>query len=303
VLQAAADLGYRPNVIAQGLKAGQSRMLGYSWTPVPPDQYNPILDKFLQSMAEAATEHNYHVLAFPAPSMTSEIEAYREMGATGRVDGFVLSATILDDPRVRYLIDAGFPFVAFGRSSPEWDFAYVDVDGGVGVRQAVEHLLALGHERIACLAWPEASLTGQHRVRGYCDGMAAGGLEAEAGWLLRIENDYAQAYAAARQLLALPPRHRPTAVVCVSDLVAIGALNAATDVGMRVGHEFAVVGFDDSPMVQFLSPPLTSIRQPVAEVGKRIVEILLAEVRREPLARRQEVLAPRLIVRASTLPS
>ncbi len=300
VLQAAAELGYRPSVIAQGLQARESRMLGYCWTPVPRFQYSPILDRFLQSMAEAATRHGYHVLTFPAPTPDDELAAYREMVQTGRVDGFALSSTDLGDPRIRYLLDEGFPFVAFGRSNPEWDFPYVDVDGAAGTRQAGQHLLALGHRRIACLAWPEPSLVGHDRLSGYLEALSEAGIEVDAGWIVRAENDYTRAHAAARSLLALPRQRRPTAVICVSDLLAIATMNASREAGLRVGSDLAVAGFDDAPLVRHLSPALTSIRQPVAEVGERAIEMLVALIRGEPLAERHVLLAPTLVVRTST---
>lgn len=303
VLRAAAELGYRPSVIARGLQDGRSRMLGYSWTPVPEGQYNPILDRFLQSMAEAATRHGYHVLALPAPTVTNEIEVYRELVRTNRVDGLILSATNLDDPRIRYLLDEGFPFVAFGRSNPAWDFPWIDVDGTAGVRRAVEHLLALGHRRIACLTWPASSLTGQHRLAGYLQAMREAGLPAEGEPVVReVENDYASAYSAARGLLAAEGDGRPTAIVCVSDLIALGVLNAASDAGLQVGRDLAIAGFDDSPIATYARPPLTSIRQPVAEVAERAVRMLLALIGGEPVEERHVLLEPTLVIRASTQP-
>jgi DNA-binding LacI/PurR family transcriptional regulator len=303
VLAAVAKLGYHPSVLARGLQAGRSHMLGYSWVPMPPDNFTPILDRFLQSMAEAAARCNYHILAFPAPNPHEEIEVYRRMVASGRVDGFILSATNLDDARIQYLLDQDFPFVAFGRANPEWDFPCVDVDGTAGLRMAVEHLVALGHRRISCLAWPEGSLTGQYRLQGYYDGLAAAGLPVERRWVCRLENDYTQAYACASEHLALPPAQRPTAVVCMTDLMALGVLNAAADAGVQVGRDLAVTGFDDSVMARYVRPPLTSLRQPIAAIGERVVQLLLAVVNKETPVERHVVLAPELIVRESTQPS
>ena len=302
VLEAIEKLGYHPSVLARGLQAGQSRMLGYSWLPMPLDSFDPILDRFLLSMAEAAARCNYHILTFPAPNRNQEIDVYRQMVSSGRVDGFILSNTNLNDARIRYLLSEKFPFVAFGRANPEWDFPYVDVDGVEGIRLAMRHLVALGHGRISCLAWPEESLTGKYRLQGYYDGLAEAGLPASRRWLCRLENDYSQAYACAREQFALPPAERPTAIVCLSDLMAVGVLNAATDAGVRVGHDLAVTGFDDSPIARYVRPPLTSLHQPIAEIGERVVQLLLAVVNGEPPAERRIVLLPELVIRASTQP-
>ncbi len=302
VLAAIERLGYRPSIIAQNLQAGESRMFGYSWRPLPPDQFNPVLERFMYSMAEAAAEHNYHVLTFPCPQPHDEIEVYQDMVESGRVDGFILSDTNLNDQRIRYLLDVGFPFVAFGRANPDWDFPWVDVDGADGVRQAVQHLLDRGHRRIACLAWPEDSLSGQHRLAGYYATMSQAGLDVPPAGVIRTENDYYAAYRATQEWLALSPNQRPTAVVAITDLMAIGVMNAAADAGLVVGRDLAVVGFDDAPITGYLRPALTSLRQPIVEVGERVVSMLIDLVQGRTPVPAQVLLQPRLIVRQSTAP-
>lgn len=303
VVAAVERLGYRPSVIARGLKAGQSRMIGYSWIPVPANQFNPILEKFVHSMAEAAAERDFHVLAFPSTDPADELMPYREMAASGRVDGFIVSNTTLNDPRIRYLLDIDFPFVAFGRANPDWRFSWVDVDGADGLRQVVEHLRGLGHRRIACLCWPEGSASGQERLSGYCRAMEEAGLPVHPGWIVRIENDYYEAYEATARLLSLPPDDRPTAIAALTDLMAMGVLNAAADGGLEVGRELAVTGFDDAPITGYLRPSLTSVRQPIARAGEEVVHMLLGMLHGETSSPPTSLLRPRLIVRNSTAPN
>lgn len=300
VLQAVNELGYRPSVIARGLQAGESRIIGYSWRPAPADQFNPILEKFIHSVAEATARHGYHVLTFPYPEPYDDVEVYREMVESGRVDGFILPNTYFDDRRIRYLQEVGFPFVAFGRSNADWDFPWVDVDGTDGVMQALAHLLELGHRRIACVAWRETDVVGQYRLAGYQSGMAEADLPVDPDWVVRTENDYSQAYHAAQAWLGMPPERRPTAVVALSDLLAIGVVNAAIDAGMVVGRDLAVVGFDDSPVTGYLRPPLTSLRQPIPQISERIVRMLVDLVQGKMPTPAQVLLKPRLIVRDST---
>jgi DNA-binding LacI/PurR family transcriptional regulator len=300
VIAVAERLGYRASAIAKGLQAGESRMIGYSWRPLPPDQLNPILEKFLHSMAEAAARHDYDVLTFPCPDRCLEIEVYADMASRGRVDGFVLSDTNVDDERIRYLRKAGFPFVAFGRANPGWDFCWVDVDGADGLDQAVTHLLDLGHRRIGCLAWPEESLTGRYRLEGYRQALARAGVAADPAWVVRSENEYEDAYRSSQILLGATPERRTTAIVALSDLMAMGAMNAIADAGLRVGPDVAVVGFDDIPVTGYLRPPLTSVRQPIAAVGEEVVSMLIDLVRGKRPQPAQVLLKPRLIVREST---
>ena len=275
VLDAAQRLGYRANIMARNLQASETRLLGYSWRPAPPDQFNPILDRFLQATAEAAARHGYRVLTFPTSTVEDEVALYEEMILVGQVDGFVLSNTNLEDRRIRSLMESGFPFVAFGRSDPAINFPWVDIDGTAGIRLATQHLIERGHRRIACLAWPESSLTGSYRLAGYLAALADAGLPADGDWVVRGENTHGDAYAMTQRVLALPADRRPTAIVTMSDLMAMGVLNAVWDAGQRPGRDMAVTGFDDAPIARFLRPSLTTLRQPVGEVGERLVTMLV----------------------------
>jgi DNA-binding LacI/PurR family transcriptional regulator len=300
VLEAAAELGYRPNAIARGLRSRESRTIGYSWHQFPPDRWHPILDRFLYSMAEVAEAQGYHILTFTHSTASDPWRPYEELILTGRVDGFVLSDTNEDDERVRYLLDSGFPFVAFGRANEDWDFHYVDVDGTAGVRQGVEHLLSLGHQCIGFIGWPETSLVGQYRYQGYVKALWTAGISCHPAWIIRTEHSETAGRQAMRRLLNLAPDHRPTAVVAVSDLMAIGAMNAIYEAGLRPGKDVAVVGFDDIPTAQYLRPPLTTLRQPISEVGERVVSMLLKHIQGDEPAEHTVLLAPTLITRESS---
>jgi len=300
VLDAAQRLGYRANIMARNLQASETRLFGFTWHPAPSDSFNPILDRFLQAMAEAAARHNYRVLTFPTASIEEELAIYQELIPIGQVDGFILSDTNLKDQRVRALLDVGFPFVAFGRSDGEWDFPWVDVDGTTGVEMATRHLIERGHRRIACLAWPEESLTGQYRLAGYVRAMAEAALPVEPAWISRTGNFHSDAYAATLRLLSLPPDIRPSAIIAMSDLMAMGVINAGWKAGLEVGRDFAVVGFDDVPIAPFLHPALTSLRQPIAEVGERLAVMLATLCSGQPLAERHILLKPEIVIRASS---
>lgn len=300
VLAAVAELGYRPSAIAQGLRAQESRLIGYSWHRAPADRWHPILERFLYTLAGAAEAQRYHVLTFTGGPDHRPWLPYEELMRTGRVDGFILSDTNWDDPRIRCLLDRGFPFVAFGRANEEWDFPYVDVDGEAGERKAVEHLLSLRHRRIGLIAWPETSLTGYYRYQGYVKALQAAEISPDPAWIVRAEHAESSGRQAMHALLNLPPDRRPTAVVALSDLMAIGGLNAIYERGLQPGRDVAVVGFDDIPTAQYLRPPLTTVRQPIAEVGERVVDMLLRIIRGEELARRGVLLSPKLIVRDSS---
>ncbi|HSN78028.1 MAG TPA: LacI family DNA-binding transcriptional regulator [Anaerolineae bacterium] len=303
VLQTARRLGYRANFTARNLQASETRLIGYSWRPTPTDQFNPILDKFLQSIAEAAARHDFRILAFPSIDVHEELSAYEEMMLIGQVDGFILTNTNFDDERVLALVKNHFPFVSFGRANEDWDFLWIDVDGKAGTLAATRHLIAQGHQRIAFLAWPGKSQTGYYRLQGYLDGLAEAGLPADADWVQLAGNLYDESYMATQRLLALPPDRRPSAIVASSDLMAVGVLNAGWDAGLEVGRELAVIGFDDAPIARYLRPALTSLAQPIVEIGEQLVTMLIDEICDRPVQQRHRLMQPSLLVRASSATS
>ncbi len=300
IRKAAKELGYRPNLIARSLRSQRSHMIGYSWAPTQPDQANPILDHFLQSMVLEAESAGYHLLAFPFRPGAQWTESYRELIETNRVDGFIVSSVEYNDPRILFLLEQNFPFVAFGRSNQEIDFPYVDVDGAAGMGLVVEHLVSLGHTRIAVLNWPDSSRVGQNRMEGILTALAAAGLSLPAEWIARGEGNYQFGYQATLPWLDLPLAKRPTAVIAFNDAMAIGAMHAVQSHGLCVGEDIAVTGFDDAPMAQYLTPSLTTVRQPVWQIGQQVTAMLLAILDGKTLENPHQLVPPRLIVRDST---
>ena len=299
ILEAVRELGYRPNQIARNMRAKRSLMIGYSWAQTSSDQVNHILDQFLTSMVQEAEAAGYHLLPFPFREGDAHVDAYRELIDTGRVDGFVLSSVNYNDPRIKFLLERNFPFVTFGRSNTELDFPYVDVDGFDGICQVMQHLFSQGHQRIAAIAWPEDSRVGNERMRGYFESMKAAGLSIHSQWIERGEGTFEFGREAAARLLRLQDSDRPTAIVTLNDTQAIGVLHTARELGLVVGRDIAIIGFDDAPMSQYLFPSLTTVQQPIHEAGKKCVEILVSLLKGEAPVERHILVAPRLILRNS----
>ena len=299
IMNAVQELGYRPNQIARNMRTKRSHMIGYSWVPTSPNQVNHILDQFLSSMVQEAEAAGYHLLPFPFREGQAQVNDYRELINTGRVDGFVISSVNYNDPRIAFLLERKFPFVAFGRSNPELDFPYVDIDGADGLCQAVEYLISREHRRIAAIAWPEDSRVGNERLRGYFEAMQAGGLDIHKEWVERGEGTFEFGQQAATRLLGSSASTRPTAIVALNDTQAIGALHSARNLGLEIGREIAIIGFDDAPMSQYLFNPLTTVRQPIHEAGRECVEILVALMKGNQPHKRNVLLQPELIRRDS----
>ena len=296
------ELGYTPSYTARSLRSQRSKTIGYSWEPSPPDQTNPILDEFLQSMFRTAEACGYYLLCFPYHAeISKQLETYRELIETGRVDAFVLSIINYNDPCVNYLLKRNFPFVAFGRLDDPQMFPNIDVDGGLGLHIAVEHLLTLGHRKIAALAWPVDSRVGNNRMEGYFAALHEAGIEVLSEWIQRGEGSYDVGFQSTLRLLAMPETIRPTAIVAMNDLMAIGAMAAIRQKGFRPGKDVAVTGFDDTPTARYLNPTLTSLRQPVSTIGQNLMERLISYLETgvypDPIG---ELVAPQLVIREST---
>jgi len=303
IWKAVQTLGYHPNYTARSLRTQRSFTIGYSWPPSPPEQENLILDQFLQNMFAAAEEQGYYLLCFPYHTdIKKHLATYSELIESRRVDGFILSNIEYDDPRILLLLEKNFPFVTFGRSNMELVFPWIDVDGGLGIRQAMLHIMEQGHHKIGALAWPLESRVGNNRMEGYYSVLREAGITPEDEWIKRGEGVFDFGYKATLELLDLPETKRPTALIALNDMMAVGALQAAKDRGLQVGSEFAVSGFDDAPMVQYTFPPLTTVRQPIAEIGQRIISMLMECINNgDSPVLNPELIAPQLIVRSSTI--
>jgi DNA-binding LacI/PurR family transcriptional regulator len=294
------SLNYRPNRLARSLRTRASRQLGYCVRQTPAGALNPVLDRFVHAVTDAAAEHGFYILLFTAPEGAAGLDRYAELLGQQAVDGFILADTVVGDPRHGWLAERDVPFVSFGRTwTGEERGSWVDVDGADGVAQAVAHLHARGHRRIAFLGWPEGSGVGDDRLAGYLRACERLGVIAS---VVRAEHAMEQGRESAARLLdAAEP---PTALVCVSDLCAHGALRAVRERGLRPGHHVAVVGFDDTPAAALPGIELTSVSQPVEEAGRAAVHLLLSTLgvidRTDGMTHR--LLQPSLTIRASTDP-
>ena len=302
IRQAIEDLSYTPNVSARNLRTQSSNLIGYAWRQTPDGAPHPVLDRFLYSAAQMAEANGYHLLTFLIGEESPHLNSapYQELYARRQVEGFILADTNNDDARIAYLIEQNIPFACFGQANPEWDYCWVDVNGRSGMTSVVNHLVERGHRRIALVTWPEGSRAGNDREQGYLHGLQTAGITFDPTWLMRGENEVQTGVNALAQLMALPQAQRPTAVACVSDQIAIGALYEAAAAGHQVGRDLAITGYDDAPMSEFLHPPLTSVRQPIPEVGRQVIELLLKQIDDDEIEEKGILLAPELIVRESS---
>jgi DNA-binding LacI/PurR family transcriptional regulator len=287
VEDAIAELGYRVNQAARQMRTGRSRLIAVRIEPTRDGINGWVLDRFLHGLTEAAAARGYRVMLYTAEEPKDEIGTYEDLLAAYDLDAFVLHGTDHGDPRPRWLSDHGVPFVTFGRPWDEpGDRYWVDIDGAAGTGQVTRRLVEAGHQRIAFIGWPTGSGTGDDRRAGWARELATHGLASDLDARTQDGVDQGDACAAALLALAAPP----TAIVCASDSLAVGALHAVRRT------EIAVAGFDDTPVAQAVG--LTSVSQPLPEAAARCMEMLIHLLDGDPAGAQAPVLlVPSLVIR------
>lgn len=300
VEQAIRELDYRPSRAAQNLQSRRTGLIAYAVRPRPSRLINHVMEEFVQELSRAAATIGHHVVLASPPPHTDETDHLAGMVHERVVDACVIADVTRGDPRIARLRERRVPFVAFGRADVDVAHRRVDVDNAAGVRQAVAHLHADGHECIAMVGWEPDGGVGDVRVEGWRDALLGLGIAADDALLFRGPNGPHTGARALRHWHDAGPA--PTAVVCVSDSTAIGVLRAAEALDVRVGRfrDLAVVGFDDTPVAPLLAPPLTSVRQPIAPVAHGLVDQLEGLLRGDDPDEDHEVLVtPHLMTRES----
>lgn len=296
VLAAAATLDYHPNSVARQLARGSSGTLGLVLRQSPEQVANDgLLAETLRGLAAAARAADHRVLL---ETLVPGEASYANLVRSGRTDGLIVSGPRYDDQELVELARDGFPVVIQG-SLPGLDVPSVDVDNEAGGRLAVEHLLALGHRRIAIITNASLAYTAaSERLAGYREALAAAGIAEEPALVAEGAFDAQSGHRAMTEILA---RTTPDAIFVASDVVAIGALAGLREAGLSVPGDISVVGFDAIPLAAYLDPPLTTISLPAYELGRAAGRAILDRIAGRPVAGRT-LLPTELIVRASTAP-
>lgn len=298
VQEAAEAHGYRPNPLAQRLRSGRLDTVGL----VVPSDLRPFGDAFfvdlVTSLSGRLAASGLDLLLSAADRGEAELASLRRLVEGRRVDAMVVVRTLRSDPRVDYLLGRQIPFVCHGRTENAADYAFVDMDGEAAGRLATGELIELGHRHIALIGPPSGVLTyAWHRRRGYAETLTRQGIEVHDDLILEGEGGETFGERAAEQLLSRTPR--PTALVCTTDLEAIGALRAIEAAGLVAGADVSVIGHDDLPEASMTRPPLATIRQPHAAVGARLADIVAALIDGGAPETFQEIWQPELVVRSS----
>jgi LacI family transcriptional regulator len=299
VLEAAEQMGYFPDVTARRLQKGRTDTLGFVIPTFGPRFSDPFFSELLAGIGNEAARHSFDLLVSTRPPDTpEEAAAYRRMAEGRLVDGLLVVRTRAKDSRITYLVQTDLPFVAFGRSDLDVDFPYVDEDGFQGLALVTQHLIDRGHRRLAYIAAPEDLMFSVYRQAGLEATLQRNGLSLADD--CHIVSDLTQrgGFGAMNELLDLSAP--PTAVICCNDLMALGAITAIQKRGLRVGHDIAVTGFDDIPLAEHSHPALTTVRQPIYDIGRQICNMLIRLIQDDEFEGRHVLLLPELVMRESS---
>ena len=297
VLRAIEQLGYQPNIMAQNLRRRRANAVGLVFTTIERHLAHPYFVDLLTSVGEECARHGFDLLLAPCTDRALEHSIYERLVGGQRVAGVVVTGIRHDDARIAYLSAEDFPFVVLGRPEHDEDFAYIDVNGNQGVDEAVQHLIDLGWRRIACIGLAAELLCADDRLAGYRRALGRNGLAYDPALAANMPTTEAAGHQAMSRFLALD--EPPDAVVACSDELALGAINAAQEQGLVVGQDIGVIGFDDIPSAAYCQPPLTTIRQPMYEIGIRLCRMLIQVINGKEPEEKQVVLPPALVVRES----
>ena len=300
VQRVAREMGYEPSVTARNLQRKRTDAIALIMPPARNLRFSdPFFGELISGVVERTGEHGF-TLAISTDTSDDPRETYLKQIRSRQADGFIIVRTRRQDDRINLLREHNVPFVAFGRTDGDNDFHFVDEDGTAGVRQVVDHLIDLGHRRLACISEPLSLTKSYQRVAGFWQGLDAHGIE--QGDDLFIEANFRQQSGeeAAEHLLAMA--EPPTAIVACNDLLALGAMNAVRKRGLAVGRDVSVTGFDDIMLAEYANPGLTTVHLPAAKMGSLVADMLVRLIKQETLAEEQIIIDPTFVLRASTGP-
>ncbi|HEX6291216.1 MAG TPA: LacI family DNA-binding transcriptional regulator [Herpetosiphonaceae bacterium] len=297
VLQVIHEQGYVPRAAAQSLAKRRTQVIGLLIPVGGTDNFtDPFFGPLIQEITVASTRAGYFVvLSMITPDM--ERGFYERVLRSRHLDGVIMFSGDIDDPILPLLIKDKTPLVLIGSHPYFQNLSWVTTAQREGGRRAVAHLIGLGHRRVATITGPLHTVAGMDRRDGYKQSLLEAGLPIRAEHMVEGDWTWQGGFDAMRRLLSLP--EPPTAVFVASDTMATGAMHAIAQAGRAIPSDIALVSFDDLPSASFANPPLSTIRQPIAEMSRIAVKLLVDQIERGEVRYEHICLPNELIVRGS----
>jgi DNA-binding LacI/PurR family transcriptional regulator len=293
VRQAIEELKYFPNTHARSLVSGRSRIVGL----IVSDITNPFFPELVKGFEDAATQKGYEVLLSNTEYDSSRMATGVRRMLERKVDAVAIMTSEMDRSFTQELAGRDIPMVFLDVGTVEKHISNIKVDYASGISQAVEHLIGLGHRRVAFIGGPPDLKSARIRQSAFLKAMQKRGM-GDPAWIETGNHRIDGGFQAMGRMLERTPL--PTAVLCSNDLTALGALRAIRRKGLRVPDDISVVGFDDIALAEFTEPPLTTVRLPREEIAGKAFEALLASLSDTSRMGAEYQISPQLVVREST---
>lgn len=292
------ELGYVPSAVARSLKSNSTKTLGM----LIPNCTNPYFAEIVRSVEDHCFGAGYTLILCNTDDEPRRQSVYLQVLSEKRVDGLIIISTGNDSELLALLEGLTIPTVLLDREISHVQCDLVETAHMQGAMMATDHLIALGHQRIACIGGPTDLNSSTQRIQGWRNALSKADLSHDAAQLVWHSDFTSQGgFDAMKQVLQSPVK--PTAVFVCNDLMGIGALSAAHEAGIRIPQDMSLVGFDDIELAHFTSPPLTTIVQPKHRMGVMAVDMLLERIQSKRQQAKQVLLQPTLVVRASSGPA
>jgi LacI family transcriptional regulator len=297
VLEAMQDLNYRPNAVARSLRSGKTHTLGL----ILPDSSNPFFAEIGREVEKTAFTEGYSVMLCNTERDLAREELYVRLLSDKQVDGVIFVAAGEQIDSLAYLLEQHTPIVVVDRDLSYDEVDAVLTDNLLGGYQATQHLIALGHQRIACISGPVNGARSMERVSGYRRALEEYGIAEDPALLLIGDYHPQSGRDAAHHLLSLD--NRPTAIFACNDLMAIGVIRAVTAERLSIPDNVAVVGFDNIELANYTTPSLTTVAQPITEIGALSASLVIQRIAEPHRPAERPKLPTQLIMRESTVKS
>ncbi|MGM0500306.1 MAG: LacI family DNA-binding transcriptional regulator [Bacillota bacterium] len=297
VLKIIKENNYRPNANAQSLRTNKSFLVGLFFKDHQDSGVkHPFFRGIISGLEERLLENNYDMILFSAN--WEDQFSYLEKCQFRNVDGAILMGVPKDDPKLPELLNAKIPSVFIDLDISDDKASYIISDNEKGAREAVRHLAELGHQKIAVIEGEEITIPTQKRLAGYKSEMKAQNLEIRDEWIIQGRFSVDGGVKAMEEILKLDDR--PTAIFCMGDEIAVGAMQTIKEAGLKVPDDFSIVGFDDIEISQYLNPALTTIRQQKAEMGIEAANMVLKMINKPEEKVEAEIIDTEFVLRNST---
>lgn len=294
VLQVMKEINYRPSMVASALMGKKTNTIGL----LIPDIANPFFAELARSIEDKGHEKGFNVVMCNTDNDSEKEEQYLQWLKQKSVDGVIIATGVQRELTFKELLEQKIPFALIARDLPSLAVDTVLLDDYLGGYQATSHLIECGYKEIISISGDPKTFSEHERLRGYHQALIDAGLEYKEELILKCNGTVEGANSTIQNYLK--EGMTPKGVFAFNDLIAIGVINGAREKDLQIPNELSVVGFDNTILATVTNPPLTTIAQPIFDMGSQVINLLVETIEGEKKSKKRVVLTPELVVRETT---